>query len=87
MTQVRSLTPAFGWLFAHRIVIIFHRVLHDWFWYFQLLARINEIMTTNIPGQVITVADHIVCGSPLRGYRRNHWTFWMSFCSLFFVMD
>ena len=53
---------AFEWLFAHRIVKIFTVFCMIGFGIFSYWHRFNEVMTTNISGQVITVSDHIVAG-------------------------
>jgi hypothetical protein len=53
---------AFEWLFAHRIVKIFTVFCMVGFGIFSYWHGFNEVMTTNISGQVITVGDHIVAG-------------------------
>jgi hypothetical protein len=53
---------AFEWLFAHHIVKIFTVFCIIGFGLFSYWHGFNEIMTTNIPGHVITVGDHVVAG-------------------------
>ena len=53
---------AFEWLFAHRIVKIFTVFCMIGFGIFSYWHGFNEVMTTNISGQVITVGDHIIAG-------------------------
>jgi hypothetical protein len=59
MTQARSPTQL---LFAHRIVKIFTVFCMIGFGIFSYWHGFNDVMTTNISGQVITVSDHIVAG-------------------------
>jgi hypothetical protein len=53
---------AFEWLYAHRLVKVFTVFCIIGFGLFSYWHGFNEIMTTNIPGQVITVGDHVVAG-------------------------
>jgi hypothetical protein len=53
---------AFEWLFAHRIVKIFTVFCVIGFAVLSFWQGFSEVMTTNIPGQVITVGDHVVSG-------------------------
>jgi hypothetical protein len=53
---------AFEWLFAHPIVKIFTVFCVIGFGVFSYWQGFSEVMTTNIPGHLITLGDHVVAG-------------------------
>jgi hypothetical protein len=52
----------FTWLFAHLIVRIFTVFCVIGFGVFGYWQGFSEVMTTDIPGHLITVGDHVVAG-------------------------
>jgi hypothetical protein len=68
---------AFEWLFAHPIVKIFTFFCVIGFGVFGYWQGFSEVMTTNIPGHLITVGDHVFAGDAYGCDWRYHGTFWM----------